>query len=127
MPPFWPFKRSKSGEDEGPGTVEYDRDEDTAETLADRSHVEDEGYQAAMNLLENPHLGAPAQGEAVAQIIVEADETFVAPAVSERDPARYTKSGDSYWYYQNEDGTYEPEPHVKNPDGTFTPYSVETG
>ena len=59
MPPFWPFKRSKSGEDEGPRTVEYDRDENTAETLADRSHVEDEGYQAAMNLLENPHLGAP--------------------------------------------------------------------
>ena len=126
MPPFWPFKRSKSGEGEGPGTVEYDRDEDTAETLADRSHVEDEGYQAAMNLLENPHLGAPAQGEAVSQTIVEADETLVAPAVSERDPARYTKSGDSYWYYQNEDGTYEPEPHVKNPDGTFTPYSAET-
>ena len=43
MPPFWPFKRSKSGENEGPGTVEYDRDEDTAETLADLSHVEDEG------------------------------------------------------------------------------------
>ncbi len=123
MPPFWPFKRSKSGEDEGPGTVEYDRDEDTAETLADRSHVEDEGYQAAMNLLENPHLGAPAQGEVVSQTIVEAEETFVEQVGSERDPARYSQSGDSYWYYQNEDGTYEPEPHVKNADGSFAPYS----
>ena len=123
MPPFWPFKRREAGEDEVPKTVDYDREEDTAETMADRSHVEDKGYQSAMDLLINPHLGAPDQGEAVAQTIVEPDEHTKAESATEQDSARYTQSGDGYWYFQNEDGSYAPEAHVKNDDGTFTAYS----
>tara|TARA_B100000949_G_C14082397_1_gene366413 strand:- start:82 stop:453 length:372 start_codon:yes stop_codon:yes gene_type:complete len=122
MPPFWPFKR-KSVQESGPVPVDYVREEDTAETMADRSHVDNEGYQAAMSLLDNPHLGAPEQGAAVTQTVMEYGQTSAEQVVSERDPVRYTQSDDSYWYYKNDDGSYQPEPHIKNDDGSFTPYS----
>ena len=75
MAGIWPFKK-QAAEPKVPKIVEYDGSEDTAsETLADRSHVEDAEYKAALDILTNPHLGVPEAGEAVEKGSLESDGT----------------------------------------------------
>lgn len=115
MAGIWPFKK-QAAEPKGPKIVEYDRSEDTAsETLADRSHVEDAEYKAALNLLTDPHLGAPEAGEAVGKVVVELDGS---------ESSNFEKSDDGYYYRKNSDGSFDPKPHTINDDGTFSPYTA---
>ncbi len=113
MAGIWPFKK-QAAEPKGPKIVEYDGSEDTAsETLADRSHVEDAEYKAALDILTNPHLGVPEAGEAVGKGVVELDGT---------ESCNFEKSDDGYYYRKNSDGSFDPNPHTKNVDGSFSPY-----
>mgnify|MGYP000161189124 CR=1 FL=1 len=114
MARIWPFKK-KAAEPEGLKVVEYDGSEDTAsETLADRSHVEDDQFKAALDLLTNPHLGAPEGGEATGSTVVEVDGS---------EKSNFEKSEDGYYYRKNSDGSFDPKAHTKNDDGTYSPYS----
>ena len=113
MAGIWPFKK-QAAEPKGPKIVEYDGSEDTAsETLADRSHVEDAEYKAALDILTNPHLGVPEAGEAVGKVVVELDGT---------ESSNFEKSDDGYYYRKNSDGSFDPNPHTINDDGSFSPY-----
>jgi hypothetical protein len=71
---IWPFKK-KSVEAEGQKIVTYSKDDDNAEKImTDRSHIEDDQYQAALDLLTKPHLGKESSGEVVPTKVVESPQ-----------------------------------------------------
>ena len=110
---FWPFK--KAAKPEEPKVVTYSKDDTSAEDLlADRSHVEDEQYKAALDLLTKPHLEVPESGKPSEVEVVDAEPTL---------DSNYEQSDDGYWYLKKNDGSYDSTAHIKNEDGTFTPYS----
>jgi hypothetical protein len=125
---IWPFKK-KSPEAEGQKIVTYSKDDDNAEEiLTDRSHIEDDQYQAALNLLTNPHLGEESSGEVAPNKVVESrqnEETVdLLATVSDADSeAEYEESSDGYWYLRNDDGSFEDTAYVQEEDGSFSPYS----
>ncbi len=125
---IWPFKK-KSPEAEGQKIVTYSKDDDNAEEiLTDRSHIEDDQYQAALDLLTNPHLGEESSGEVAPNKVVESrqnEETVdLLATVSDADSeAEYEESSDGYWYLRNDDGTFEDTAYVQEEDGSFSPYS----
>jgi hypothetical protein len=129
---IWPFKK-KSPEAAGQKIVTYSKDDDNAEEiLTDRSHIEDDQYQAALDLLTNPHLGEESSGEVAPNIVVESSQNeenvdllaTVTDGESEAESeAEYEESSDGYWYLKNDDGTFEETAYVKGEDGSFSPYS----
>ena len=137
---IWPFKK-KSVEAEGQKIVTYSKDDDNAEKImTDRSHIEDDQYQAALDLLTKPHLGKESSGEVVPTKVVESPQNqetvdllaTVSDAESEAESgaesedeseAEYEESSDGYWYLKNDDGTFEETAYVKGDDGSFSPYS----
>lgn len=125
---IWPFKK-KSPEAEGQKIVTYSKDDDNAEEiLTDRSHIEDDQYQAALDLLTNPHLGEESSGEVAPNKVVESrqnEETVdLLATVSDADSeAEYEESSDGYWYLRNDDGSFEDTAYVQEEDGSFSPYS----
>ncbi len=125
---IWPFKK-KSPEAEGQKIVTYSKDDDNAEEiLTDRSHIEDDQYQAALDLLTNPHLGEESSGEVAPNKVVESrqnEETvdLLATVSDAESEAEYEESSDGYWYLRNDDGTFEDTAYVQEEDGSFSPYS----
>ena len=114
---LWPFKK-KAAEPEGQKVVTYNRDDSHAEgVLSDRSHVEDDDYKAALDLLTKPHLGGEAGKEIISQTVIESDDDNEA----EMD---YQQGTDGYWYMKNSDGSFEPTAYIKGDDGSFAPYSA---
>ncbi len=128
MAGIWPFKK-KAAEAEPQKIVTYSKDDDHAEEImADRSHIEDDQYQAALDLLTNPHLGKESSGEIAESEVVENEqdgetvdllESVSASATEEE----YEQSDDGYWYIKKEDGSFDPTAYVKADDGSFSPYS----
>ncbi len=125
---IWPFKK-KSPEAEGQKIVTYSKDDDNAEEiLTDRSHIEDDQYQAALDLLTNPHLGEESSGEVAPNKVVESrqnEETvdLLATVSDAESEAEYEESSDGYWYLRNDDGSFEDTAYVQEEDGSFSPYS----
>ena len=140
MPLWWPFRRRepvKTGYDE----IEYTAEEDTEQTLSDRSHIEDEAFQDALATLT----GSPdADQSAVVKTEVVADERVVKAAElgalietaskivatsTEADPnpgegeGEWVDNNDGYWYWRKEGGTFDETAHIKRPDGSMEPYS----
>jgi hypothetical protein len=140
MPLWWPFRRRepvKTGYDE----IEYTAEEDTDQTLSDRSHIEDEAFQGALATLT----GSPdADQSPVVKTEVVADERVVKAAElgslidtasmivatsTEADPnpgeddGEWVDNNDGYWYWRKEDGTFDETPHIKRPDGGMEAYS----
>ena len=110
---FWPFKKAAKPEEQK--VVTYSKDDSSAEELlADRSHVEDEQYKAALDLLTKPHLEVPESGKPSEVEVVDAEPNLVSD---------YEQSDDGYWYLKKDDGSYDSTAYIKNEDGTFTPYS----
>nr|AIF17358.1 hypothetical protein [uncultured marine group II/III euryarchaeote KM3_77_D11]AIF17501.1 hypothetical protein [uncultured marine group II/III euryarchaeote KM3_77_F08] len=128
MAGIWPFKK-KSAEAEKQKIVTYSKDDHHAEEImADRSHIEDDQYQAALDLLTNPHLGKESSGEVAKSEVVatEQDEETVdlldtVSAGATED--EYEQSDDGYWYIKKDDGSFHQTAHVKADDGSFSPYS----
>ena len=140
MPLWWPFRRREpvaTGYEE----IEYTAEEDTEETLSDRSHIEDEAFQDALATLT----GSPDadQGPVVFTEVVE-NERNVDPAAlgalidtaskivatsTEADPnpgegeGEWVDNNDGYWYWRKEDDTFDETAHIKRPDGSMEPYS----
>ncbi len=107
MPLWWPFRR-REPVDTGFEEVGYTGEEDTEDTLADRSHVESEEFQNAMAILTASTETAPA-GEP-------------APKPGEGEGG-WVDNNDGYWYWKKADGTFDPTPHIKRPDGSMEPYT----
>ncbi len=141
MKGFWPFKK-KAAAAEQPKVVIYSKGDTHAdEILADRSHIEDDQYKAALDLLTKPHLGGESGGVIAGKSVIEAGaetpdllgvgvpEGQPAPAPQERDDVKpadgegFVQSSDGYWYRKKPDGTYDATAHIRGEDGTFTPYS----
>ena len=128
MGSIWPFKK-KADEPEKQKIVTYSKDDHHAEKImADRSHIEDDQYQAALDLLTNPHLGKESGGEVVKSEVVankqneetvDLLDTVNAGAIENN----YEQSDDGYWYLKKDDGSFDPTAYVKSDDGSFSPYS----
>lgn len=128
MAGIWPFKK-KAAEAEKQKITTYSKDDHHAEEImADRSHIEDDQYQAALDLLTKPHLGEESGGEVVKSEVVatkQNEETVdlldtVSAGATENN---YEQSGDGYWYLKKDDGSFDPTAYVKSDDGSFSPYS----
>jgi len=125
---IWPFKK-KADEPEKQKIVTYSKDDHHAEEImADRSHIEDDQYQAALDLLTKPHLGKESSGEVAKSEVVETEQdeetvdlldTVSAGATEDE----YEQSSDGYWYLKKDDGSFDPTAYVKDDDGSFSPYS----
>jgi len=37
--------------------------------------------------------------------------------------SNFEQSEDGYWYRKNSNGSFDPQAHVQNDDGSFSPYS----
>tara|TARA_B110000116_G_scaffold271856_1_gene293986 strand:- start:61 stop:432 length:372 start_codon:yes stop_codon:yes gene_type:complete len=119
---IWPFKK-KSVEAEGQKIVTYSKDDHQAEEImTDRSHIEDDQYQAALDLLTKPHLGGESSGAAAETNVVDSSQNEGTVSDDELE-GEYEESDDGYWYLKNDDGTFEETAHVKAEDGSFSPYS----
>lgn len=129
MAGIWPFKK-KAAEVEGQKIVTYSKDDHHAEgIISDRSHIEDDQYQAAIDLLTKPHLGKKSAGEVVKTEVVDTQQNegtvdlvdTVSGGGTERE---YVLGGDGYWYLKNDDGSFDQTAYVKFEDGSFSPYSA---
>lgn len=124
---IWPFKK-KSVEAEGQKIVTYSKDDHHAEEImTDRSHIESDQYQAALDLLTHPHLGGESSGAAAETNVVESprnEETvdLLETVSGDELGGEYEMSDDGYWYLKNDDGTFEKTAYVKAVDGSFSPY-----
>lgn len=119
---IWPFKK-KSVEAEGQKIVTYSKDDHQAEEImTDRSHIEDDQYQAALDLLTKPHLGGESSGADAETNVVDSPQNEGTVSDDESE-GEYEESDDGYWYLKNDDGTFEETAHVKAEDGSFSPYS----
>ena len=117
MGKFWPFNKKKP-EPEGQKVVTYTKDENSSEELlSDRSHIEDDQYKAALDLLTKPHLGSPESGNPSTSEVVENENT------GSLGVPTYIQSDDGYWYILNDDGSYNPTAYIKNDDGSYSAYS----
>lgn len=85
------------------------------ELLSDRSHIEDEQYKAALDLLTKPHIENPEGGDLSVVEVLNSDAS---------SSLEYVQSDDGYWYLKKEDGSFNHQPYVKNEDGSYSEYSA---
>ena len=112
---LWPFKK-KAPEPEGQKIVTYSAEDSSAEELlSDRSHIEDEKYKAALDLLTKPHIENPEAGDISVVEVLNSDVS---------SSLEYVQSYDDYWYLKKEDGSFDHQPYVKNEDGSYSEYSA---
>ncbi len=128
MAGIWPFKK-KAAEAEGQKIVTYSKDDHHAEEImSDRSHIEGDQYQAAIDLLTNPHLGKESAGEVVKTEVVDTQQNEeivdLVDTVGGGIELEYEQSDDGYWYLKNADGSFDETAYVKSEDGSFSPYSA---
>lgn len=125
---IWPFKK-KAAEAEGQKVVTYSKDDHHAEDImSDKSHIEGEQYQSALDLLTTPHLGKESAGEVVKTEVVdnqqkEGSGDSIDSVSGEVPKGEYVQSSDGYWYLKKDDGSFDPTAHVEAEDGSFSPYS----
>jgi hypothetical protein len=122
MPPIWPFKKKAVAvQPTAPDVVEYQRggDGEAEAALADRSHVEDSSFQAAMDALSQPHLGSPEAGKPAQATEVGENIPLPKPQSGEQ----WVKNADGYWYRKQADGSFEATAYVENSSGEKVPYS----
>ena len=105
----FPWKKIKAAAEAEEEPKEYARGEDkAANTLSDRSHIEDNTFKSAMASLgfstEVSRPESPA-------------EMSTGP-----DPSTMIQNTDGYWYHRKPDGSYDPRPWIRNQHGSFQPY-----
>ncbi len=139
MPPFWPFKKKETVpmvREEPPAPVVYRRGEDPyarASVEADQA-----AYKEALALFGGGSQEVAASTDLSADYdgVVDASTPPTKPEVKndgaalEASPASIADEGftwvhhsDGYHYKRLASGAFEPTPHTKNRDGTYTPYS----
>ncbi len=139
MAPIWPFKKKPVAVAEKEivkSTYSRGGDSAASDSLADRSHVEDDSFKAAMASLSTPHIAAVEGGN-----IAPTSETTTSPVldsspitvkeetnqvnkeeVREESDGNWVNHSDGYWYLQKPDGSFLPTPHVKDSSGDITPF-----
>ena len=153
MPPFWPFKKKEAVvqlEEAAPAPIVYKRGEDPnarADVEADSGAYKDalalfgdgsQKVEAASDQSVHYDGVTAAQHEAVSTS-EGADEVMssgqknaetedvgaveAAPPSKEDAAFSWVHHTDGYHYKQRADGSFEPTPHIKNQDGTYSPYS----
>lgn len=84
--------------DEAPPAKLYSRgDENTAESLADKSHTSAANYKAAMELF----------GE------------------TQPEKVEWIHHTDGYWYQKKPDGSFNPVAHILDAEGNKIPFNVQ--
>lgn len=141
MPPFWPFKKKEAVvqlEEAAPAPIVYKRGEDPnarADVEADSGAYKDalalfgdgsQKVEAASD--QSVHYdGVTAKQPQAVSHSVETNEAITpseeAPATKEESSFSWVHHSDGYHYKQRADGSFEPTPHIKNQDGTYSPYS----
>ena len=111
MAPPWPFKRKSKELEESPAPVAYELgDDSSAKALADKSHVENNDFKAAMAALSTPHLNT--EIPVINELSVQSEDKV----------SVHVQSSDGYWYLKAPDGSFGSIPFIKLEDGTFKPY-----
>ena len=104
MAGIWPFKKKVADETDVRQVIEYDSgNEEQEQLLADRSHIEDNQFKAALDVLNKPHLDKQGDGK------------------GEKEK-KFEQSEDGYWYLRKDDGSFDPTPYIKGEDGSFKPF-----
>ena len=135
MVPFWPFKKKKETvavlDEEPPAPLVYKRGEDP---MAREAVTSDQAaYKDALALFGDGSRSVEAAGD---QSVHYDGATASQPAPKEEVPQSedtvlespeptftWVHHTDGYHYQKNADGSFEPTPHTKSSDGTYTPYS----
>tara|TARA_B100000003_G_scaffold174416_1_gene162842 strand:+ start:1651 stop:2076 length:426 start_codon:yes stop_codon:yes gene_type:complete len=141
MPPFWPFKKKEDVvqlEEAPPAPIVYKRGEDPnarPDVEADAGAYKDalalfgdgsQKVEAASDQSVHYDGVTATQPQAVSPL-VETNEAIApaeeAPTSKEESEFSWVHHTDGYHYKQRADGSFEPTPHTKNEDGTYSPYS----
>lgn len=135
MVPFWPFKKKKETvavlDEEPPAPVVYKRGEDP---MAREAVTSDQAaYKDALALFgDGSRTVEAASDQSVRYDGVtsssEAAEDANSGSTKEVSVAQephftWIHHTDGYHYKKNADGSFEPTPHTKAADGSYTPYS----
>ena len=139
MPPFWPFKKKEivpQVREEPPAPVVYRRGEDPyARTSVEADQA---AYKDALALFGGGSQEVAASTDLSADYdgVVDAPTPSAMPekksdgATSEASPGSnaddeftWVHHSDGYHYKRLASGAFEPTPHTKSGDGTYTPYS----
>ncbi len=141
MPPFWPFKKKQEVAqvyEAPPAPTVYRRGEDPHVRT---SVTNDEAaYKDALALFgdgsqkveaasdQSVHYdGVTATQPDVVSTSAKTDGAVApveeAPPSKEEAAFSWIHHTDGYHYKQHADGSFEPTPHTKNQDGTYSPYS----
>ena len=153
MPPFWPFKKKEAVvqlEETAPAPIVYKRGEDP--NARPDVEADSGAYKDALALFGDGSQKVEAASDqsvhydGVTAAQPEADSTSVSTdeamttgqknmetedvgSVEEALPSNeetafsWVHHTDGYHYKQRADGSFEPMPHIKNQDGTYSPYS----
>ncbi len=139
MPPIWPFKKKQAVaelDEAPPAPVVYKRGEDPNA----RKHIETNtgAYKDALALFGGGSEEVKAASDQSAKyegVSAQANEPKALvsePVLTSNDNNSKTQSEpsfewihhtDGYHYKQLANGAFEPTPHIKNDDGTYSPYS----
>ena len=135
MPPFWPFKKKEPVaqiEEAPPTPVVYKRGEDP--NARGGVQTDSAAYKDALALFgggsdkveaatdQSVHYdGVTAEAEASvspSEAVTESEEE-----VEVQEAFTWVHHTDGYHYKRRADGSFEPTPHTKNQDGTYSPYA----
>ena len=133
MVPFWPFKKKKEAvaelDEAPPAPVVYKRGEDP---MAREAVTSDQAaYKDALALFGGGSRSVEAASDQSVHYdgVTESDAASNAVTTQPADAApaeptfTWVHHTDGYHYKKNADGSFEPTPHTKSADGTYTPYS----
>lgn len=127
MPPIWPFNKKKQPlalEEDAPAPIVYRKTEDKGIDSGSTTQQQ-EDYKAALSFFGSGDATvqrAPEQSQRYDGVVVSA--TQAAPiASSEEDAVEWVAHTDGYHYKKTADGSFDPVAHIKNPDGSYEPYS----
>ena len=130
MAPIWPFKKKEpiaQVDEAPPAPIVYKKGEDP-NARPPQEGVDAGAYKDALALFGDGSSTVEAatdqsvhyDGVAAPQPTPNTSEPVV-----EQDTPQFTwvHHTDGYYYKRKEDGQFEPTPHTKSSDGTYTPYS----
>jgi hypothetical protein len=135
MPPFWPFKKKEPVaqiEEAPPAPVVYKRGEDP--NARGDVQTDSGAYKDALALFgggSDKVEAASDQSVHYDGVTAESDASVATsdgaaepePHVAENETFSWVHHTDGYHYKRRADGSFEPTPHTKNKDGSYTPYS----
>lgn len=140
MPPFWPFKKKEpvaQVEETPPAAVVYKRGEDP--NARAQMETDSGAYKDALALFGDGSSEVKAASDqsvhydgVTSETVAMKEEVSTNPTVESSSSLTSQEEGpgftwvhhtDGYHYKQHADGSFDPVAHIKNADGTYSPYS----